>query len=94
MDVEFEYGKYKVKINGIGTEDAPWVISGVDNPSAVAMIEQTFIKNMMDKTGLDWFIKQTLLLGKDGKKIAMLTVGVKGMDKARDFYFDVTEAFK
>jgi len=94
MDAEFEYGNYKVKINGIGSEETPWVISGVDNPSAAAMVEQIFIKNMMDRTGLDWFIKQTSLLGKDEKKIAMITVGVKGMDKTRDFYFDVTEAFK
>jgi hypothetical protein len=94
MDVEFDYGRYKVKISGIGSEDTPWVIGGVDNPSAAAMIEQIFVKNMMDKTGLDWFICQTQLLGKDGKKIALTTVGVKGSDKTRDFYFDVTEAFK
>ncbi len=94
MDVEFDYGKYKVKISGIGSEDKPWTISGVDNPSAAATIEQIFIKNMMDKTGLDWFIKQTQLIGKDEKKIALITVGIKGIDKTRDFYFDITEAFK
>lgn len=94
MDIEFDYGNYKVKIYGKGIEGEPWVISGVDNPSSAATIEQMFIKNMMDKTGLDWFIDKTELLGKEGKKIALITIGVKGMDKTRDFYFDVTEAFK
>ena len=93
MDTEFTFGQYQVKIKGRGLEQEPWVISGIDNPSAVAMIEQLVIKNMMEGTGLDWFIAQTTLLGIEGKKIAQLTVGVRGLDKTRDFYFDVSEAF-
>jgi len=94
MNTEFNFGEYVVKINGRGLEQDPWVITGIDNPSAVATIEQLVIKNMMDSTGLDWFIAQTNLLGRDGKKIAQLTIGVKGFDKTRDFFFDVSEAFK
>lgn len=97
MNVEIEIGGYKVKIDGNGLEEAPWVISGVTGenaPSAVAIVEQMVIKNMMDKTGLDWFVVGTELLGVSGKKIAKLTVGVRGFEKTRDFYFDVTEAFQ
>ncbi len=91
---EFKFGQYNVKISGRGLENEPWLISGIDNPSAVATIEQLVIKNMMEQTGLDWFIAKTELLGIDGKKISKITVGVKGLDKTRDFFFDVTEAFK
>jgi hypothetical protein len=94
MDNEFKFGQYNVKISGRGLEYEPWLISGIDNPSAVATIEQLMIKNMMEKTGLDWFIVKTELLGIEEKKISKFTIGVKGLDKTRDFYFDVTEAFK
>lgn len=96
MNIQFDMGQYKVKIDGNGLEDAPWVITGVTGESAtsaVAMVEQMVIKKMMDNTGLDWFISGTELLGLAGKHIAKLTVGVRGFDKTRDFYFDVTEAF-
>jgi hypothetical protein len=93
MENEFDFGQYKVKISGRGLENDCWVINGVDNPSAVATIEQLVIKSMMEQTGLNWFIAKTELLGINGKKISKVTVGVKGLDKTRDFYFDVTEAF-
>ena len=94
MDASVQFGKFAVKITGNGLEKDPWVISGVNDPSAAAMVEQMVIKQMMDATGLDWHIAGTALLGIDGRRIAQLTVGVKGMDKTRDFYFDVSEAFK
>jgi hypothetical protein len=94
MENEFQFGEYKVKVSGKGLESEPWLISGVDNPSAVATIEQLIIKSMMEQTGLNWFIAKTELLGIDGRKISKLTVGVKGLDKTRDFFFDVSEAFK
>lgn len=96
MNVELEIGGYKVRIDGNGLEESPWVITGVTGEnaaSAVAIVEQMVIKNMMDKTGLDWFMAGTELLGIADKRIAKLTVGVRGFDKTRDFYFDVTEAF-
>ncbi len=93
MNASFQFGRFTVKIIGRGLENEPWVISGVDDPSATAMVEQMVIKQMMDATGLDWHIAGTALLSVEGKRVAQLTVGVKGMDKTRDFFFDVTEAF-
>jgi len=94
MDASFQFGRFAVKITGNGLEKDPWVIGGVNDPSAAAMVEQMVIKQMMDATGLDWYIAGTALLGIEDKRIAQLTVGVKGMEKTRDFYFDVTEAFE
>jgi len=94
MDASFQFGRFAVKITGNGLEEDPWVIGGVNDPSAAAMVEQMVIKRMMDATGLDWYIAGTALLGIEDKRIAQLTVGVKGMEKTRDFYFDVTEAFE
>ena len=94
MDASFQLGRFSVKITGRGLENDPWVISGVNDPSAAAVVEQMVIKQMMDATGLDWHIAGTVLLGIENKKIAQLTVGVKDMDKTRDFFFDVTEAFE
>ncbi len=95
MDLDFQFAQYQVKVSGYGDEDDPIVISGVDNPSAMAAIEQSLINFEMGARNLDWQLKLSEhLTTKDGRHIAKLTIDIKNTNEVKEYWFDITEAFK
>jgi hypothetical protein len=95
MNLEFQFGQYQVKVNGWGDEEDPIVISGVDSPSAMAAIEHHLINFDMKMKNLEGELKLSEhLTTKDGRHIAKLTIGIKNTNEVKEYWFDITEAFK
>ncbi len=95
MNLEFQFAQYQVKVNGWGDEEDPIVISGVDSPSAMAAIEHHLINFEMKMKNLEWQLKLSEhLTTKDEKHIAKLTIDIKTTGETKEYWFDITEAFK
>ena len=95
MNLEFQFAQYQVKVNGWGDEEDPIVISGVDNPSAMAAIEHHLINFDMKMKNLEWQLKLSEhLTTKDGRHIAKLTIDIKNTNEVKEYWFDITGAFK
>jgi hypothetical protein len=93
MRANFTFGKYEVSLEGEATEDSPIKIMGVSSTSAVAAIERMCIDSVFKGTNVEWFLVKSEHLCVDKKHIAKLTVGAKGFDQTRDFYFDISDSF-
>lgn len=95
MNLEFQFAQYQVKVDGWGDEQDPIVISGVDSPSAMAAIEQSLINFDMKMKNLEWQLKLSEhLTNKEGKHLAKLTIEIKNTGETKEYWFDITEAFK
>lgn len=95
MNLEFQFAQYQVKVDGWGDEQDPIVISGVDSPSAMAAIEQSLINFEMKMKNLEWQLKLSEhLIDKEGKHLAKLSIEIKNTGETKEYWFDITEAFK
>ena len=95
MNLEFQFAQYQVKVDGWGDEQDPIVISGVDSSSAMAAIEQSLINFEMKMKNLEWQLKLSEhLTNKEGKHLAKLTIEIKNTGETKEYWFDITEAFK